>query len=489
MPSRILIYQALISCLKEACIAGIPGSSRSSREVAELGVALDGYMISMASDSAVSGIIESLECRRALLELSSNLGLAQDSKVRAALRTDGERIAKLLISIFNSEDVEQTVLRLEGDSAQSFLDVVQSTLDKGFLIDHEHSRMARRIIRKLSEACDRLPSALFIAGVTGKEEHPTFGGGYGDIYRATHGDRTVALKYMRAVHFMRGSDLRRIRLKFCREALVWKDLKHPYILEFLGIDQNSFPSSLCMVSPWMEHGTVMNYLKEHGHTYVDKLLYEIAQGLEYLHSRDIVHGDLRGANILITEDWSARLADFGLSFFSDATASMTTNRGGSLYWMAPELLDPERFGNKFSRTPASDVYAFGCVCLEATFFLLCKILYTGQHPFGSMSEPAVLLKVINGQRPQRPSSSPAMSDVLWQHVSAYWAEKPAARPKTRVVVQDMIWPPPKPRSLPAVVRQGPVSVKEDGMFTSWIWRVKWLVLKEKSLSLHKSVVR
>ncbi|KAJ7620606.1 kinase-like domain-containing protein [Mycena polygramma] len=230
--------------------------------------------------------------------------------------------------------------------------------------------MARRIIRKLSAACDMLPSALFISGVSNKEEHPTFGGGYGDIYRATHGDTTVALKYMRAVHFMRGSDLRRIRLKFCREALVWKDLQHPHILPFLGIDKNSFPSSLCMVSPWMEHGTVMNYLQDHGHTRVDKLLYEIAQGLQYLHSRGIVHGDLRGANILINEDWSACLADFGLSAFSDATASMTTNRAGSLYWMAPELLDPERFGNKFSRTPASDVYAFACVCLEVPFSLL-----------------------------------------------------------------------------------------------------------------------
>jgi serine/threonine protein kinase len=42
---------------------------------------------------------------------------------------------------------------------------------------------------------------------------------------------------------------------------------------------------------------------------------------------------------------------------------MTTNRAGSLYWMAPELLDPDCLENKF-RTPASDVYAFGCVCLE-----------------------------------------------------------------------------------------------------------------------------
>jgi serine/threonine protein kinase len=47
---------------------------------------------------------------------------------------------------------------------------------------------------------------------------------------------------------------------------------------------------------------------------------------------------------------------------------MSTNRGGSLYWMAPELLDPGRFGLKFARTPATDVYAFGCVCFEVTIF-------------------------------------------------------------------------------------------------------------------------
>jgi hypothetical protein len=70
--------------------------------------------------------------------------------------------------------------------------------------------MALRIIRKLSERCDRLPSSLFIVGVNGRDEHPSFGGGYGDIYRASCGDRRVALKRMR--YFICGSDLRRIRL-------------------------------------------------------------------------------------------------------------------------------------------------------------------------------------------------------------------------------------------------------------------------------------
>ncbi|KAF7340969.1 Kinase-like protein [Mycena sanguinolenta] len=271
MPTPILIYEALISYLKDACNAGIPG--RNADEVAQLHASLDRYLLSMASDNLVSGIVESVERLKTLLELSDDLGLTSDSKLRMALRKDEERIATFLVSIFASKSSEDDVLRLEGDSAQCFLDVLQST--------------------------------------------------------KTH---------------------------------------------------------------WTK------------------------------------------ANILINEDWSACLADFGLSIFSDATSLMTTNRGGSTYWMAPELLDPDRFGLKFARTPASDVYAFGCVCLE---------LYTGRPPFsGILSEPGALIKVINGERPPRPSSSPAMSDALWSYVTTYWAQEPTTRPGTHLVVQNMFWPPP-----------------------------------------------
>ncbi|KAJ7712499.1 kinase-like domain-containing protein [Mycena metata] len=438
--SKILIYSALLSFLRGACDARLAGPS----EVVTIRTAIDGYLLSMASDDVVVAVVESLEHRKILLEISSKLGLADDSKFRAALRTDDQGIATLLVSIFNSKSAEDAALRLQGDSAQYFLDVVQNTLDKGYILAQEHTRRAHRIIRKLSESCDMLPSSLFISGVSGCDDHPTFGGGYGDIYRASHNNNPVALKRMR--YFLRGSDLRRVRLKFCREALVWKDLQHPHILPFLGIDRDTFPSSLCMVSPWMELGTVMNYLEAHGYANVDRLLYEISQGLQYLHSNNIVHGDLRGLNILINQDFSACLADFGLSVFSDATASMTTNRGGSLYWMAPELIDPERFGfKKFARTPATDVYAYGCVCLE---------LYTGRPPFSQLPEPAALMKILSGERPQRPSGPPAMSDALWRNIVGYWAESAPTRPATEIVVQNMIWPVqvpyPSPPQTPAV---------------------------------------
>ncbi|KAJ7224779.1 kinase-like domain-containing protein [Mycena rebaudengoi] len=319
----------------------------------------------MSGTDTVSALIKSRESRAILLQTASQLRISSDPKLREALHEDETRIATHLQSILDSQAAKEAVLVLEGDSAQHFLDVIQHTLDRGLLIEQEHNAKARRMIIKLSEACDKLPSSLFITGVSGRDHDATFGGGFGDIYRASYGGKTVALKHMRTFH--RGSELRRIRLQFCREALIWQDLKHPYILPMLGIDRESFTSSLCMVSPWMENGTVLNCLEEHGRQDVDKFLGEVAQGLEYLHSRNVVHGDLRGANILITQDWSACLADFGLTSFTDTTAATTTShRAGTVRWMAPELIAPDRFGIQFRRTTASDVYAFACVCLEVT---------------------------------------------------------------------------------------------------------------------------
>ena len=49
----------------------------------------------------------------------------------------------------------------------------------------------------------------------------------------------------------------------CKEALVWRQLNHPYLLKFVGLDRATFgtPDELCMISPWMSHGTIMNFIK------------------------------------------------------------------------------------------------------------------------------------------------------------------------------------------------------------------------------------
>ncbi|KAF7373410.1 Kinase-like protein [Mycena sanguinolenta] len=113
----------VLSFLKQACSTWTLGRSRS--EVARLQTAVDGYLLSMASDNIVNGIVASPEHRRILLELSSKLDLENDPRIRAALRADEERIAAFIVSLLDSKYALDGVLDLEGNSAQCFLDVVQ----------------------------------------------------------------------------------------------------------------------------------------------------------------------------------------------------------------------------------------------------------------------------------------------------------------------------------------------------------------------------
>lgn len=48
----------------------------------------------------------------------------------------------------------------------------------------------------------------------------------------------------------------------CKEALLWKQLHHDNVLPFLGLDADTFPGFVCMVSPWMQHGTILEYIRD-----------------------------------------------------------------------------------------------------------------------------------------------------------------------------------------------------------------------------------
>ncbi|KAJ7107552.1 hypothetical protein C8R44DRAFT_577400, partial [Mycena epipterygia] len=110
----------------------------------------------------------------------------------------------------------------------------------------------------------------------------------------------------------------------------------------------------------------------------------------------------------------------------------------SVRWWSPELIDPTTFGcQKFVRTPASDVYAYGCVCLEVRsdefYFLLLtnSQLYSGRPPFSEVNDTAAMLRVIQGERPQRPAG---MSEELWRLVNAAWATDSRMRPTIQYIV-------------------------------------------------------
>ncbi|KAJ7631920.1 kinase-like domain-containing protein [Mycena polygramma] len=379
----------------------------------------------LRAEAAVTAVLSNQEQKRVLLDTTG--GSLDD-----ALRACDQRICTSLLAVLGSRNAKRAVLALESGPTQSFMDAVQDVPDRGSLTSGR-TFDARRLIIRLSEARGLLPSSLFIARVTDRREYATVCGGFSDIYRAMSGGRPVALKRLR--RFQEDTDSRS-RLQFCREALVWQTLRHQYILPLIGIDRDTFPSSFCMVSPWMEYGTVLKFLKDRGRGDVQKMLLQITEGLGYLHSMKIVHGDLRGTNILVSDDGNACLADFGLTrviddVISDTSGALGTssNHAGSVRWFAPELIDPTLFGcERFVRTPASDVYAFACVCLEAK-------LLTGRRPFSEVPQDiTVMLKVRDGERPARPA---AMSDTLWELVTAAWAPGITDRPRIEKIIESM----------------------------------------------------
>lgn len=80
-----------------------------------------------------------------------------------------------------------------------------------------------------------------------------------------------------------------------------------------------------------------------------------------------MHGDLHGGNVLVDASGAARLTDFGFSLLLEATPYRfaSNHGGGAIYFTAPELFDPERFGFTSSRpTFESDIFAFACIIVE-----------------------------------------------------------------------------------------------------------------------------
>ncbi|KAJ7111223.1 kinase-like domain-containing protein [Mycena epipterygia] len=180
-------------------------------------------------------------------------------------------------------------------------------------------------------------------------------GGFGDVYRGIWHKTEVALKVVRTgggVIPTSTAILREIEESHTStasalikaadfELQIWSMLRHPNVLPFLGA--NHLDNRPFIVMPYMKHGNACEFLQNHPNHTPLPILRDAARGLLYLHSKNVVHADLKAANILIDNAGSAVLCDFGLS---RVKADMITRTGehdvdlgaGSRNWMSPERL-------------------------------------------------------------------------------------------------------------------------------------------------------
>ncbi|KAG1805814.1 kinase-like domain-containing protein [Suillus subaureus] len=204
-------------------------------------------------------------------------------------------------------------------------------------------------------------------------DYPTASNGLGDVYKCiwNHGASSdeVAVKSPR-LPTMSDRESLRINKDLDREILIWAALEHQYVLPLYGTVEGFGPFR-ALVSPWMLNGTLNSYLK-HAHETLSlmdrlQLLKQITEGLQYLHDRDVIHGDLTNNNVLVAADGSPRLADFGISNIMVQSNPTFSYHTGAIRWVAPELLDPPQDQPIPRATKSSDIYALGGIMLQVLY--------------------------------------------------------------------------------------------------------------------------
>ncbi|KAF8608180.1 kinase-like protein [Ceratobasidium sp. AG-I] len=256
------------------------------------------------------------------------------------------------------------------------------------------------------------------------ENHYIARGGFGTVYsgRLCNG-RSVVIKCLEVLTNQNWADEDYDdNLKHtARELHTWSKCNHPGILPLLGMAR--FRGRIAMVSPFMPNGRLDRYIARNPSVDRLELATQIAGALAYLHGKGITHGDLKAANVLVSEEGYAKLADFGSAVVSPCTLEMnlTESFGCSLRWAAPEVLEMGSNG----QTAHADVYALGMTLLE---------IFTGQLPFAETNEMAVCCAVVMRKElpPRIPfcglSAGEKSGDEVWKLLVHCWAHLPESRP-------------------------------------------------------------
>ncbi|KAI9574118.1 kinase-like domain-containing protein [Boletus coccyginus] len=285
--------------------------------------------------------------------------------------------------------------------------------------------------RSLRDALATLPNLS--DKILKSDEQYCEAGGFSDVYKRKFNDGDglveVAVKSFRFPFTVDETENKEydsrsaaVRKMLRRELGIWRRLKHPNVVPFLGITYGfGRQGNASLVSVWMANGSLQSFLREHNDrldtAHRLQLLLDIASGLCYLHSFPVVHGDLSCNNVLLDHNYNACLTDFGFaSMVGDipealAYLQMTTMQPGTLRWAAPEhfAVDAEE---TTQRTTKSDIYSFGNLGL---------LVLSGKHPWSEIKRDAlVTLQLSQGKKPERPSSRP-IEDKHWELIEHCWS--------------------------------------------------------------------
>ena len=223
-------------------------------------------------------------------------------------------------------------------------------------------------------------------------------GGVADVYRAREngeGNFEVAVKIFRPGYAHREA----FRDYFMDEAEKIGQFDHPNILPFLEFGEGE--GLLYTVTPFVVPGTLEDLLVRVGGKFSAMqalpIMQQLCSAVQYAHSHDVIHGNIKPTNVFVAADGRMLLSDFGIACGYDDSQQSLTRVG----WGSAEYAAPEQSLGVVKRS--SDIYALGV--------LLFRIL-TGQPPFTGQTPVEVLLKHVRQPSPSARALAPSISDAI-----------------------------------------------------------------------------
>ncbi|KAF9791269.1 kinase-like domain-containing protein [Thelephora terrestris] len=257
------------------------------------------------------------------------------------------------------------------------------------------------VLRSICFILKRLPRS-YILDISSfvPVDGPTSNGPYEIIYAGSINGSNACAKKLNPSLSSEWSHVEKWNLD---QIVKWGRLMHPNIVPFLGIT-NEPTNFVWARTPGVE---LNKYITNHPDTNRLDLLIGIADGLNHLHSRDMIHGDLGGPNIIVDDSGRPCIMEYGLAdlFLWPSRANVCC----CMRWADPQMPCHEN----------GDVFSFAMVMVE---------VYTGQAPFFPEPDSAALSALERGERPERPTHMD-LTAKLWALMEQCWQEDCWKRPE------------------------------------------------------------
>ncbi|XP_077220918.1 serine/threonine-protein kinase STY46-like isoform X2 [Tasmannia lanceolata] len=247
-----------------------------------------------------------------------------------------------------------------------------------------------------------------------KFENKVASGSYGDLYRGSYRSQDVAIKVLKPERV--NVDMQR---EFAQEVYIMRKVRHKNVVQFIGAC--TMPPSLCIVTEYMSGGSVYDFLRKQKGVFKPpsllKVAIDVSKGMNYLHQNNIIHRDLKAANLLMDENEVVKVADFGVARVQAQSGVMTAETG-TYRWMAPEVIEHKPYDHK------ADVFSFGIMLWE---------LLTGKLPYEYLTPLQAAVGVVQkGLRPTIPKHThPKLAELL----EKCWQQDPTLRPDFSEIIE------------------------------------------------------